>query len=87
MAISETEHELIEALAEEVSAAINRGVSFWMTRVEDVFQDRQLTTLGRLQRIREIVEEYRRNEDRIPMVDVRREFPNIWKGHRSNSCV
>ena len=81
MATSGTEYELIDALVEEVSAGIRCGVSFWMTQINDVFQDKQLTTLGRLQRIREIVEEYRRNEneeDDVTAMRVRRDAPRIW---------
>lgn len=62
MANSATEHALIEALAEEVSAGIRCGVDFWVSQIEAVFNDKQLTTLGRLQRARQIVDEYRRTE-------------------------
>jgi hypothetical protein len=73
MATSRTEHELIDALAGEVSEGIRCGVNFWITQIDDVFQDKGLTRLGRLQRIREVVEEYRRSEeDRATAIDARR---------------
>jgi hypothetical protein len=73
MATSRTEHELIDALAGEVSEGIHCGVNFWITQIDDVFQGKGLTTLGRLQRIREVVEEYRRSEeDRATAIDARR---------------
>jgi hypothetical protein len=52
--------ELIEVVATEVSAGIDRAVSFWMNQIDDVLQDRHLTTLGRLQAVKDLVENYRR---------------------------
>jgi len=53
------ELELIEAVAAEVSVGIDRAVSFWMTQIDDVLHDSRLTTLGRLQAVKDVVGNYR----------------------------
>lgn len=51
--------ELIEAVAAEVSNGIDRALSFWMNQIEDVLHDSRLTTLGRLQAVKDVVGLYR----------------------------
>ena len=51
--------ELIDAVSAEVCAGIERAVGFWMNQIEDVLQDSRLTTLGRLQGIKDVVGAYR----------------------------
>jgi len=53
------ELELIEAVAAEVSVGIDRAVSFWMNQIDDVLHDSRLTTLGRLQAVKDVVCNYR----------------------------
>ena len=52
--------ELIDLVATEVSAGIDRAVRFWMNQIDDVLQDSHLTTLGRLQAVKDVVGDYRR---------------------------
>jgi hypothetical protein len=58
MATAATNRELIEAVAEEMATGIHRAVEFWMTQIELVFEDTHMTTLGRLQAIKEILKNY-----------------------------
>lgn len=51
--------ELIEAVASEVSTGIDRALNFWMDQIDDVLQDSRLTTLGRLQAVKDVVGNYR----------------------------
>jgi hypothetical protein len=53
------DRELIEAVAAEVSFGIDRAVSFWMSQIDEVLQDSRLTTLGRLQAVKDLVSSYR----------------------------
>jgi hypothetical protein len=79
MAISATENALIEALAEEVSAGIRCGVDFWVSQIEAAFHNKHLTTLGRLQRIRDIVKEYRRSEgEATTPLDTGSQTVRVW---------
>jgi hypothetical protein len=50
---------LIEAVANEMAAGIECALQFWMTQIESVLEDPGLTTLGRLNAVREIVNKYR----------------------------
>ena len=53
------ELELIEAVAAELSVGIDRAVGFWMKQIDDVLHDSRLTTLGRLQAVKDVVGNYR----------------------------
>lgn len=58
MATAAADRELIEAVAAEMSAGIDCAVDFWMSQIDAVFENNQITTLGRLQAIREILRTY-----------------------------
>jgi hypothetical protein len=53
------ERDVIEVLATEIYTAVQRGVEYWMSQVESALHDKQLTALGRLQRVHEIAEHYK----------------------------
>jgi hypothetical protein len=53
-----SDRALIEAVAAEMSDGIECAVSFWMTQIEGALLDPQLTTLGRIHAIQEIVKRY-----------------------------
>jgi hypothetical protein len=59
MATVATSRDLIEAVAEEMATGIHCAVEFWMTQIESVFDDSHMTTLSRLQAIKEILKNYR----------------------------
>lgn len=59
MATAAADRELIEAVVAEMSAGIDCAVEFWMSQIDAVFENNQITTLGRLQAIREILRTYR----------------------------
>lgn len=50
--------ELIAAVSAEVCAGIDRAVGFWMNQIEEVLQDSRLTTLGRLQAVKDVIGAY-----------------------------
>jgi hypothetical protein len=49
----------VEAVATEMTCVVERAVDCWMAEVERVLEDPQLTTLGRLAAVRDIVERYK----------------------------
>lgn len=63
MATAATDQALIEVLATEISHGIQKAVSFWMLQIEDALRDPHLTTLGRMNAIREIVNRYNHTND------------------------
>jgi hypothetical protein len=53
-----TDRELIEAVVGEMHDGIERAVDFWMSQIESVLLDPYLTTLGRMNAVKEIVNRY-----------------------------
>ena len=53
-----TDRELIKAVIGEMQDGIERAVGFWMTQIEDALRDPRLTTLGRMNAVKEIVNRY-----------------------------
>ena len=59
MASVASDRELIEAVVNEMSAGIECALGFWMGQIETALEDPRLTTLGRLNAIRAVMQEYR----------------------------
>ena len=59
MATATVNRELIEVIAEEMAHGVETAVECWMTQIELALTDVQLTTLGRLNAVREIVDSYK----------------------------
>lgn len=53
-----TDQALIEAVVGEMQDGIERAVGFWMTQIEQALRDPALTTIGRMNAVREIVNRY-----------------------------
>jgi hypothetical protein len=50
---------LVDIIATEMSSGVDRAVECWMSQIEQALTDVQLTSLGRLQAVKEIVERYK----------------------------
>lgn len=59
MATAAADRELIAAVVAEMAAGIDCALEFWMGQIEAVFEDSQMTTLGRVQAVKEILNQYR----------------------------
>ncbi len=59
MATTALNHDLVLAVAEEMAHGVQTAVDSWMTEIELALTDTQLTTLGRLNAVKEIVENYK----------------------------
>lgn len=59
MATVASNRELIEAVVEEMSQGIECALGFWLGQIEHALSDPRLTTLGRLNAVRTIVQQYR----------------------------
>jgi hypothetical protein len=53
-----TDRELIEAVVGEMHDGIERAVGYWMAQIESALRDPHLTTLGRMNAVKEIVNQY-----------------------------
>ena len=46
-------------IAEEMASGVDRAVECWMSQIEEALTDMRLTSLGRLQAVRQVVEKYK----------------------------
>jgi hypothetical protein len=51
--------ELVRVIAEEMAYGVETAVEHWMVQIDEALNDMHLTTLGRLNAVREIVEDYK----------------------------
>lgn len=59
MATISTNPDLVSVLAAELAAGVERAVDCWLAQVEHALTDTQLTTLGRLNAVRDILARYK----------------------------
>ena len=59
MATSRVNPEFIEAVAAEMVTGIHAALEWWMAKIERVLGNRNLTPLGRLRAVQEILAEYK----------------------------
>jgi hypothetical protein len=52
--------DFVEAIAGEVSLAVEKAVDCWMSQIEGVLTDVKLTSLGKLNAADEILKKYKR---------------------------
>jgi hypothetical protein len=60
MATKAADQDLIRVIAEEMSYGVEAAVECWMTQIDSALTDTQLTTLGRLNAVHQIVQNYKR---------------------------
>jgi hypothetical protein len=51
--------QFVEMIAQELFAGVEKAVQSWMSEVDSALESPRLTTLGRLQAIREIMDRYK----------------------------
>ena len=59
LASTATPADFVDAVASEIAVGVERAVECWMSQIEHVLTDVHLTSLGRLNAVREIVDEYK----------------------------
>ena len=59
MAATAINRELVQLVADEMMYGVETAVECWMTKIDLALADVHLTTLGRLNAVREIVESYK----------------------------
>jgi hypothetical protein len=60
MASAAVNRDFVSAIIDELAVGIDNAVECWMAKVEQALTDPRLTTLGRLNAVREVVEDYKR---------------------------
>ena len=59
MATTAIPTDLVDIIASEMSVGVDRAVECWMSEIEQALTDIHLTSLGRLNAVCEIVNEYK----------------------------
>jgi hypothetical protein len=60
LATSTIERAFIEAVAEEMASGIDAALEHWLGKIDCVLRSPELTTLGRLEGVREILVQYKK---------------------------
>jgi hypothetical protein len=60
--------DLVQVIAEEIAAGVEAAVACWMTEIDQAITDVELTTLGRLNAVREIVAHYKHLTGKVQSV-------------------
>jgi len=61
--------DLINIIASEMSVGVDRAVECWMSEIEQALTDMHLTSLGRLNAVCEIVNEYKQLTGKVRLRD------------------
>lgn len=60
---------LVEVIASEMAVGVDRAVECWMSQIEHALTDVHLTSLGRLNAVREILDEYKHLTGKVQLQD------------------
>lgn len=71
MVTTAVNRELVRVIAEEMAYGVETAVECWMTQIELALADTSLSTVGRLQAVREVVENYKHLTGKV-QIDCRR---------------
>jgi hypothetical protein len=52
--------DFVDALAAEIAVSVEQAVECWMSQIEQAVSDPQLTSLGRLYAVYDILDDYKR---------------------------
>ena len=52
-------NNVVDIIAAEIASGVDRAVECWMSQIDEALSDLRLTSLGRLQAVKEIVERYK----------------------------
>jgi hypothetical protein len=51
--------EIVDVIADEIAWGVERAVEYWMSQIEHAVSDTNLTSLGRLYAVKDVVEQYK----------------------------
>jgi hypothetical protein len=61
--------EIVDVIADEMAWGVERAVEYWMSQIEHALADGQLTSLGRLYAVKDVVERYKTLTGKIELED------------------
>ena len=59
MATQASEHDVVRVIAEEMAHGVQNAVDCWMTEIDLAVTDSTLSTLARLNAVRDIIQNYK----------------------------
>ncbi|HZP62863.1 MAG TPA: hypothetical protein VFB28_05545 [Terriglobales bacterium] len=59
MSTAVIQRDIIDAIIGEMASGVDRAVECWMAQIDEVLSDSRLTSLGRLQAVRQVLEKYK----------------------------
>jgi hypothetical protein len=59
LSIKASSEDFVDAVASEMAVGVEKAVECWMSLIEEALTDPYLTSLGRLNAVRAILEEYK----------------------------
>lgn len=59
MATATVTGNFVDVIVAEMASGVDRAVECWMSQIEQALTDADLTSLGRLQAVRQVVEKYK----------------------------
>lgn len=62
-----TTQQFVDSIAQELAYGIDTAVECWMSQVDEALTDRRLTTLGRLNAVVEIVNQYKQATGKVQL--------------------
>jgi len=67
MACCPSNTDVISVIATEMAAGVERAVDLWMSQFDEVLSDGNLTSLGRLQGVQQILADYKAATGKIEL--------------------
>ena len=59
--------DFVEIVANEIASGIDRAVESWLAQVDLALTDNQLTTLGRMNAIQEVIRKYKNQTGKVQL--------------------
>jgi len=63
--------DFVNLVATEMAHGVETAVECWLARIDRVLMDRHLTTLGRLQAVQEVLQDYKRLTGKVELKSTR----------------
>jgi hypothetical protein len=59
MATAAITDNFVEVVADEIVSGVDRAVECWLAQIDNVLTDNQLTTMGRLNAVQDVIRKYK----------------------------
>jgi hypothetical protein len=67
MATAAITNNFVEVVANEIASGVDRAVECWLAQIDHALADNQLTTMGRLDAIQDVIRKYKNLTGKIQL--------------------